>query len=302
MKKDKLGILITILVAVTVCAIAFHVSRGLETRKVHSRMQSMRQWLNLNEEQSTAVFEADPDYEKETAGLSAAFVAERQQLGHLLTVADSSDSEITTQVESVIEANQKLVKRIFNHVLIVRTSLTPQQQQKFMNSCNGIIRGREAGNTMLILPDEQLDQEQSSQGNRFRRGHRGGNSGSRGGGNGHGSGNGHMHRHRGGLRGHIEFTPQQERLFKQLDPEFDSESTELVEQAGHEQEQLALLLESFAVSDEEILTQLEMTLDTRLQLEHRTLQYILRIRSHLSPEQQKQMVGLCSNRGNARMN
>lgn len=296
MTKNKLMIFVTILLAVTAGAVAFQVSRSREIRKAGSCQAWMCGRLGLNDEQYNQVLEADPDYEQEAADLSAAFVAARQQLGHTLTLNDSTDSSITAQVDNVIAANSRLVHRIVAHILLVRNSLSPEQQQQFTELCKQIIRGRQAGK--LLQRPAGTEQESFSPKGGARNRFGAGNSGFRGGGNGNGYGSGHRYRYRGGLQSCIEFTPEQRQLFEQIDPEFDAESASLAEAVSQQQDQLALLLASSTADDAAIFAQLDQTLETRSQLEHRTVQYVLRIRSHLTLEQQKMLVGLCARCGN----
>jgi hypothetical protein len=99
------------------------------------------------------------------------------------------------------------------------------------------------------------------------------------------------------LARNIEFTPEQIQLFEQLDPKFEVESTKLAKTVSDEHEQLALLLETQSTNDNDILEQLEKLFESRAQLERRTSRHVLLIRPHLSPEQQKILVGLCANCG-----
>ena len=114
---------------------------------------------------------------------------------------------------------------------------------------------------------------------------------------GQGRGQGRRRRYRGGLSRNVEFTPEQLQAIQQLDPEFEAKSTEFAKTASKEHEQLALLLETPSTNNNVILQQLEKLLEARAQLERLTSQHVLLIRSHLSPEQQKILVGLSANCG-----
>lgn len=296
MTKNKRLIFVTILLAATAGAVAFQVSRSREIRKAGSCRAWMCGWLNLNDEQYNQVLQADPDYEQEAADLSTAYMTARQQLGHMLTLNDSTDSRITAQADTIIAANSRLVHRIVAHILLVRDSLSPEQQQRFTDLCRQIIQGRQAGK--LLQRPAAGEPASFSPGGGARNRFGAGNSGVGGGGNGKGYGGRHRYRYRGGLQSCIEFTPEQQQLFEQIDPEFNAESASLAEAVSQQQDQLALLLASSTAGDADIFAQLDRTLETRSQLEHRTVQYVLRIRSHLTPEQQKMLVGLCAQCGN----
>ena len=156
-----------------------------------------------------------------------------------------------------------------------------------MRLCSNIIQGR-AGKRRL------LGETNGGSGKRqFGRGKGNG----RGPGRGLGRGQGRRRRYRGGLSRNVAFTPEQLQVIQQLDPEFETKSTEFARTASKEHEQLALLLETSSVNDNVILQQSEKLLETRAQLERLISQHVLLIRPHLSPEQQKILVGLSADCG-----
>jgi len=284
MMKNKLSMVVILFLAGFVGVGSFYITRSLEADNVYSAQVCMRNWLAFTDEQDKAIQQSDPDFDTEAAELSLAFISERQQLARLLDAPGSTNEEITAQVERVITANHALIKRVVTYILAIRKHLSPQQQQRLMHLCSKIIQGR-AGKRRLL-------------------GGTNGGSGKQyfGQGKGNGRGPGRLgqvrgRRHHRRLAGNIELTPQQIQLFEQLDPEFETESTELAKTVSEEHEQLALLLETPSENDNVILQQLEKLLEARAQLERLTSQHVLLIRSHLSPEQQKILVGLSANCG-----
>jgi len=264
--------------------LSFYITRGLNPKTKYSNHGSMRKWLAFTDEQDEAIRQSDPDFNKEAAELSMAFIAQRQHLAHLLDAPDSSDEQVTAQVERVIEGNHALTKRVVAHILAVREYLSPQQHQQLMHLCSNIIRGRAGKGRLLGGGNGGRGRQHVGQGK----------------GNGRGSrrfGQGRRRKHRRRLARNIEFTPEQIQLFEQLDPEFEAESTKLAKTASEEHEHLALLLETQSTNDNDILEQLEKLLESRARLERRTSRHVLLIRPYLSPEQQKILVGLCANRG-----
>jgi Spy/CpxP family protein refolding chaperone len=284
MTKSNIEFTGTLILACIAGVVSFYITRGLNAGSEHSDQGSMKAWLAFTDEQDEAIRQSDPDFDTGAAELSLAFIAERQQLARLLDAPASSDEQVTAQVERVIEANHALIKRVVAHILAVREHLSPQQQQQLMRLCSNIIRGR-AGKGRLLG---------------------GGNGGpgrqhfGPGKGNGGGPsrfGQGRRRRHRRRLARNIELTPEQIQIFEKLDPEFEAESTELAKTVSEEHGQLALLLETPSTNDNDILQQLEELLESRARLEQRTSRHVLLIRPHLSPEQQKILVGLCANCG-----
>jgi Spy/CpxP family protein refolding chaperone len=280
----------TLILACIAGVVSFYITRGLNARSEYSNQGSMKAWLAFTDEQDEAIRRSDPDFDTEAAELSLAFIAERQQLARLLDAPASPDEQVTAQVERVIEANHALIKRVVAHILAVREHLSPQQQQQLMRLCSNIIRGR-AGKGRLLGGGNGGPGKQH-----FGRGKGNGRGPGRFG-QGRGRGQGRRRRHRRRLARNIELTPEQIQIFEKLDPEFEAESTELAKTVSEEHEQLALLLETPSTNDNNILQQLEKLLESRARLERRTSRHVLLIRPHLSPEQQKILVGLSANCG-----
>ncbi|HUW82624.1 MAG TPA: hypothetical protein VMZ31_07465 [Phycisphaerae bacterium] len=104
------------------------------------RGRSLARWLELSPERQQAVEQADPDFSAESAELRQTLVDERIRLAALLENLDTPDEPILEQVERVIEAHDKLERRIARHVLAIRPHLTPAQQRELMSVCAGCVR------------------------------------------------------------------------------------------------------------------------------------------------------------------
>ena len=290
MMKNKLNLLITLFLAGVVGVGSFYITRSLEANNVYSARVCMRNWLAFTDEQDKAIQQSGPDFDTEAAELSLAFIAERQQLARLLDVPHNTNEQIPAQVEMVINANQVLIRRVVTYILAIRKHLSPQQQQPLMHLCSNIIQGR-AGKGRLLWGGKGGSGKQQ-----YGRGKGNGRDSGRYG-RGLGRGQSRGRRYRGGLSRKIEFTPEQIQAIQQLDPGFEAKSVEFAKIASKEHEQLSLLLETPSTNDNVILQQLEKLLEARAQLERLTSQHVLLIRSHLSPEQQKILVGLSANCG-----
>lgn len=266
---------------------SFYVTRSLGADSVKSAQVCMRNWLSLTDEQDKAVRQSDPDFEAEATELSLAFIAERKQLARLLEVSNSTDEQITAQIEEVIAANHTLMRRVLTYVLAVRQHLLPYQQQRLMQMCGNIIQGRAGKRCLFGAISTAPSKKHLTPGKGCRCG-----SGQCG--RGSGGGQDCRCRRRGGLSRNVEFTPEQLQMIQQLHPGFESKSSESAKNAFKEHELFASLLNTPAANDEVVLRQLERFLETRARLERLTSQRVLLIRSHLSAEQQRVLVGLCA--------
>ena len=290
MMKIKLRTVVTLFLAAVVGVGSFYITRSLEADNVYSAQVSMRNWLAFTDEQVKSIQQSDPYFYTEAAELSLAFISERQQLARLLETPGSTNEEITAQVERVIEENHALIRRVVTYILAIRKHLSPQQQQPLMHLCSNIIQGRAGKGRLLGGGNGGSGKQQFGRGKG--NGRRPGRDGT-----GLGRGQGRRRRYRGGLSRNVEFTPEQLQVIQQLDPGFEAKSTEFATTASKEHEQLASLLNTPSVNDKVILQQLEKPLEARAHLERLTSQHVLLIRSHLSPEQQKILVGLSANCG-----
>jgi len=78
----------------------------------------------------------------------------------------------------------------------------------------------------------------------------------------------------------------------QLDPQFETEVTQLADTVRARHRQFAGNLADTGVSDAAIQSSLEDLIAARTQLEQRTVEHVLRIRPLLTAEQQQRLIGL----------
>ena len=279
---------LTLFLAGVVGVCSFYITRSLEADNVYSARVCMRNWLDFTDEQDKAIQKSAPDFETEAADLSLGFISERQQLARLLDAPGSTDEEITKQVERVITANHALIKRVVTYILAIRKHLSSQQKKQLMQLSSNIIQGRAGKMCLFGATNNGSGKQHFGRGNGNGRGQ---------GRNGRGWGQGLKKRYRGGLSCNVDFTTEQLQAIQQLDPGFESKSSEFADIASNEHKQLALLLNTPSTNEKVILQQLENLLEARARLERLTAQHVLLIQSLLSPEQQKILAGLCADCG-----
>lgn len=88
----------------------------------------------------------------------------------------------------------------------------------------------------------------------------------------------------------------QRELLRGKDPTFAQELTELRGQVTSRRAELASTLEKVEASDEEILQSVERVIEAENALERRVTRYLLNVREHLTPEQQRRLFCLCAER------
>ncbi len=92
----------------------------------------------------------------------------------------------------------------------------------------------------------------------------------------------------------LGISPAQRAEIEQDDPRFADESSGLMAELLRARQALAALLESSTAGDQQILDQVDLVNEIEHRLERRVTQYVLRVRHHLTADQQKRLMGLCA--------
>jgi uncharacterized membrane protein len=92
----------------------------------------------------------------------------------------------------------------------------------------------------------------------------------------------------------LALSPEQTAEVQKDDAPFAADMQSLGNRVRQERQKLADLLESASTPDGEMHAQLQRALDADAALQRRVLDYVLRVRPHLSAEQQRQLLGLCA--------
>jgi len=100
-------------------------------------------WLHLSADQRKQVRQTDPKFGDEAGALRAETDKDRRALSALLEDPNSTDEQITAQVERVIASHDALERRVARHLLALRKLLTVQQAKQLMGlAASGV---RQAG-------------------------------------------------------------------------------------------------------------------------------------------------------------
>jgi hypothetical protein len=95
------------------------------------------------------------------------------------------------------------------------------------------------------------------------------------------------------LANRLRLTPEQLTQIQQADPNFATVSNLLYEELINERLNLLSVFENPQSSDEELLEQIENLISTHSRVERKIAEHVLILRSYLTVEQQKWLIGLC---------
>ncbi len=302
--KRYLNIILTIVLAVAAGIASFYISRSAAEASASAPEDALSHWLDLTPAQQNTVELTEADFRRKAAELSEAFRRERQILAQLLENTQSSDDQILAQVETVIAAHDNLLQHVVRYILSVRDHLEAGQKAKLLHLCGRMVRGRPAQGRLRGSVNGNSSTEQPRRGIQRRRGWgpgQGRGQGWRrdgsGGGQGPGQGQGRRGRRWQGFAPSLALTPEQMQIAKDIDPGYEEESQTLHEKVRLLQEQFAQRLENPDSPDEEVWQRLQEFTTAYHRLEQRTAQHMVLLRSHLTPDQQKILVGLCADCG-----
>lgn len=98
------------------------------------------EWLSLPTDQCKTVCGADPGFRNEARDLADRKCQERLTLAALLEDPATPGDQILEQVERVIAAHAALERRVVQHLLAIRSHLTPDQQERLLRFCAESVR------------------------------------------------------------------------------------------------------------------------------------------------------------------
>ncbi len=274
--------LLTLVMAAT--AATFFVSRSLGQRRGGAGAGT-RDWLSLSGAQCRRIGREDPGFREQADVLAQRLQDRQQELIDQIRDEDTPDQAILDQSRRVVATHHDLMRRVVQHLLVVRRHADTRQCLQLRGLCSGTLTVEAGGGRQG--------------GQRVQQGGRGphgpGRGQGRGMGMGMGRGMGGRHR-RNQLAPVLALTEDQQENVLQRDPDFETDVTLLAEAVHTLHGQFAQNLTDPNVTDEAIELSLEELIVARARLEQRTTEHVLRIRSLLSVDQQRLLIGL-SQRG-----
>jgi len=266
---------------------AFAITRTLKPQP-STALGCTRRWLGLSRGQCDKIRSEDPGFAEKSQSLSQTLQAQREALVGLIADPDSDDNAIRATAKEVLEAHHNLMRRVVQHLLVVRRHTDPRQCMRLTGLCSGVIGsgGGRAG------PGAQHQGQGMGQGAQLQG--QGMGPGPRGMGMGRG-----MRRRYGQLGPALGLNDAQRQAAAENDPSFETDAARLARQIHDAYALLAQNLEDTSAADSEVQHALQELIALRAQLEQRTVDYVLSIRKLLDTDQQQRLIGL-SDRGHGR--
>jgi len=274
------GLLVLVLLTT---ATVFSVTRSLGQRRA-TDAGGAGQWLCLSGTQCQQIRQEDPGFREQAQQLTQRLQDQQQNLLEQIQDADIPDETILKQSRLVVDTHHDLMRRVVRHLLVVRRYADTQQCLQLRSLCSGALVPGATGERHGRQARMQHQRGQGPHGPGWGQG--------RGMGMGRGMGRGRHQR----MQLALALTETQQEEVLQLDPDFDQDVTQRTESVRMLHGQFTQHLMDPNVSDEVIHSSLEELILARTQLEQRTTEHVLRIRSLLSADQQQRLIGL-SQRG-----
>ena len=239
-------------------------------------------------ETSPSAMKLEERFNKEADGLIEDLLQDQKKLATLIEDPCTTDQTILAQVEHVISAHERLLKRVGEHITTLRSKLPAAQRERLMNLCADVVRG----------PIGQGQGRGYGYGSGRGMGRQGSPGGGRGWGRGYGRGGGgrgfgQRRRQGGRLAWRLRLTEEQIQFSQEQDPNLESDLARLRDNLLAERQKLLEMFENTQTGNEELLKQIDKMVSAHSQIERRMARYLLVLRPHLNTEQQKWLVGLC---------
>ena len=194
----------------------------------------------------------------------------------------SSDDNILQASASVSDAHEKLVLDVARHIINLRKKLPVSSQDLFMELCSKTVSGPFR---RFIMPGGSCSTANAGNGEC-----------SNAAGKNKGFGKQRRQRRRNGLGNPLRLTDKQIQWAATQDPTFqrdlDSLRSEFLTHRGH----LCKSFQTEEISDELLYQAIENMIKAHNQLEKRIIEHIIVIRTRLTVDQQKWLIGLCRHR------
>jgi Spy/CpxP family protein refolding chaperone len=225
-------------------------------------MDCARRWLDLSDQQCRNIRSEDPDFRQEAQSLSQTLQGARKALVALVADSQSSDQAMADQAQEVLDAHHALMRRSVRRLMVMRQFADVSQGDRLNTLCSNAMRcGKGRGMGMGMGP-------------------------------GMGMRRGQMHGQRA-LTSVLTLTGVQQQNISKISPNYETECFDLMRQVRAAHMGLSQALQDTDSSDDLIQEALESFIAARTAFEKHTIDYVISIRSLLTPEQQQRLIGLC---------
>jgi len=280
MISQKRAIMLTTIVVL--CGTMSFFRTRMVTMAARQRQQTMTTgWLD---KMPLGLVEFEKSFAEESDELTKALAEQQQTLASTLEDPCSTNEAILSEVENAICAYERLMKRVGQHVVELRSKLPATKQDYLMELCAEVVRSLMRGLAGQGGNSGRGDMARRSAGRGRGRGRRQGN------------GYGQRQRTRGRLAYRLRLTEEQIKAIQEKDPQFEADSIQLAEALIAEGAKLLSLFENRHSSDEQLLQQIDRLVACHSRTERRIAEHVLVLRAYLDIEQQKWLIGLCCRR------
>ncbi len=271
-KKKEIFYFLIILTAGFISFVNARVTALSKINQVENKSQS---WLS---DEPLSIAESEAKFNEEISLLVSKLKETQTNLMDTLENPQSTNETILEHVDYVNEAHQNLIRKVGQHIVKLRNELGQENQDELMKLCAEAISA----------PMKRLGARNDEQGGRgYRYGQQ--NRGQRGSGMGYNQ----QFRFWNRLTNRLRLTAEQVTQIQKADPNFETESNILYEELTNERQKLLSVFENLQSSDEQLLEQLENMILTHSKVERKIAEHVMVLRSFLTIEQQKWLIGLC---------
>jgi len=273
MSKNKETIYFLIILVVG--CISFVNARVVTLNKIDKVRENSQSWLS---DEPLSITESEAEFNDEVSVLVSNLKETQASLLGALENSQTSNQKILEYVDSVNKAHEELIQKVARHIVELRKELGQENREELMQLCAEAISA----------PMKRLGARNNSQtgrGNRYGQQNRGQR--------GFGAGYNQQFRFWNRLTNRLRLTPEQSTQIQQADPNFSTESNLLYEELMNERQILLSVFENPQSTDEELLEQIDNLISTHSRVERKIAEHVLVLRSYLTIEQQKWLIGLC---------
>lgn len=267
--------IIYFLIILVVGFISFVNARVTILNRINQVNESSQSWLI---DEPPSITESEAKFNEEVSGLISTLKKTQFSLMDTLENPEASDEMVLEYVDSVNAAHQNLIRKVGQHIVELRHEIGQENRKELMQLCAEAISA----------PMKRLgarNNEQSGRGYGYGRQNRGQR--------GSGAGRNQQFRFWNRLTNRLRLTQEQVTEIQQADPSFASDSGTLYDELTNERQKLLSVFENPQSSDTELLEQLENLILAHGGVERKIAEHVLVLRSFLTVEQQKWLIGLC---------